>query len=107
MPTSVFLTAINYYPNSADWFTQLRHLDLPIWLDSCYPKSTYGRFDILSAAPAVTLNTSGDTTIIQSGDTAEESKENPFSLLQTYLTNDQSHAEQVPFCGGAIGYFGY
>ena len=107
MPTSVFLTAINYYPNSADWFTQLRHLDLPIWLDSCYPKSTYGRFDILSAAPAVTLNTTGDTTIIQSGDTSEESKENPFSLLQTYLTNDQSYAEQVPFCGGALGYFGY
>jgi len=107
MPTSVFLTAINYYPNSADWFTQLRHLDLPIWLDSCYPQSTYGRFDILSAAPAVTLNTTGDTTLIQSGDASEVSKENPFSLLHAYLIKCQLHGEQIPFYGGVLGYFGY
>jgi para-aminobenzoate synthetase component 1 len=107
MLTSVYLTPIIYYPNSADWFLQIRHLDTPIWLDSGRPQSTYGRFDILSAAPAVTLNTSGELTHIQKGDITQTSNENPFSLLQKYLPTAQAHLEQVPFCGGALGYFGY
>ncbi len=107
MPTRVQLIPITYCANSADWFLQIRHLVMPIWLDSGRPQSTYGRFDILSAAPATTLNTFGELTHIQQGDTANTSTQNPFSLLQTYLPHPQKHLRQVPFCGGALGYFGY
>lgn len=107
MLTSVQLTPISYYSNSADWFLQIRHFDMPIWLDSGRPKSTYGRFDILSAAPAVTLNTIGELTYVQKGEVTQTSNENPFSLLQACLPKVQAHLKQVPFCGGALGYFGY
>lgn len=107
MPIPAQLIPITYYPNSADWFLQIRHLAMPIWLDSGRPQSAYGRFDILSAAPATTLNTFGELTHIQQGNTANTSPQNPFSLLQAYLPQTQVHLEQVPFCGGALGYFGY
>jgi para-aminobenzoate synthetase component 1 len=107
MPISAQLIPIHYYPNSADWFVQIRHLAMPIWLDSGHPQSSYGRFDILSAAPAVSLNTVAGVTYIQQGDLSETSTKNPFDILQTYLPPLQASLEQVPFCGGALGYFGY
>lgn len=107
MPLSAQLIPIHYYPNSADWFVQIRHLAMPIWLDSGHPHSSYGRFDILSAAPAVSLNTVDGVTRIQQGDLSETSTQNPFSVLQSYLPPVQPSLEQVPFCGGALGYFGY
>lgn len=107
MRTSVQLIPIAYYPNSADWFLQIRHLKMPIWLDSGRPQSAYGRFDILSAAPATTLNTFGELTHIWQGNTKTTSTENPFLLLQAHLPQVQAHLEQIPFCGGALGYFGY
>ncbi len=107
MPISAQLIPIHYYPNSADWFVQIRHLAMPIWLDSGHPQSNYGRFDILSAAPAVSLNTVDGITHIQQGDLSETSTQNPFDVLQTYLPPVQASLEQVLFCGGALGYFGY
>lgn len=107
MPVSAQLIPIHYYPNSADWFVQIRHLAMPIWLDSGHPQSSYGRFDILSAAPAVSLNTVDGVTYIQQGGVSETSTQNPFDVLQTYLPAVQESLDQVPFCGGALGYFGY
>lgn len=107
MPVSAQLIPIHYYPNSADWFVQIRHLAMPIWLDSGHPQSSYGRFDILSAAPAVSLNTVDGVTYIQQGGVSETSTQNPFNVFQSYLPAVQESLEQVPFCGGALGYFGY
>lgn len=106
MAAPVQLIPITYHPNSVDWFTLIRQLHNPIWLDSGHPQSDYGRFDILSAAPAVTLNTFGLFTEIGHGDISEISEEDPFSLLRRYLPH-QAHISQVPFCGGALGYFAY
>lgn len=107
MPTPAQLISIPYYPNSADWFLQIRHLAMPIWLDSGRPQSNYGRFDIISAAPALTLNTFGEFTLVATSDNKSTSTDNPFKLLQNYLPHKQPHLEQIPFCGGALGYFGY
>jgi para-aminobenzoate synthetase component I len=107
MHSSVQLIPITYSPDSANWFLCIRHLAMPVWLDSGRPQSSYGRFDILSAAPAVTLSTMDEETHIQDGDTQITSTQNPFSLLQTYLRRSSPPLEQVPFCGGALGYFSY
>lgn len=104
------LTPIFYHPDSANWFHLIRHLPLPVWLDSGRPQSLYGRYDILSAAPAVQLNTFGDLTrITQIDGGSETSLENPFSLLQKQLnqTQHQPRLSELPFTGGALGYFGY
>jgi para-aminobenzoate synthetase component 1 len=107
MSLSAQLIPIHYYPNSADWFVQIRHLAMPIWLDSGHPQSSYGQFDILGAAPAISLNTSGGITCITQDGLSESSHENPFMVLQRHLPPLQTALEQVPFCGGALGYFGY
>lgn len=101
------LTSIPYYPNSADWFIQIRKFNMPIWLDSGHPKSSYGRFDILSAAPASIITTRGYTSTLCGDDIQIKSGENPFAFLRAQLPLNHPGLAEVPFCGGALGYFGY
>lgn len=107
MLPSVQLIPLPYYPDSAVWFLPLRQLPHPVWLDSAYPGSQYGRFDILTAAPAVTFSTRGQMTLILSGDEKSVANANPFHLLQSYLNVRTHPVAQVPFCGGLLGYFSY
>src|SRR5262245_60608896 len=107
MLPSAQLIPLPYYPDSAVWFLQLRQLPRPIWLDSAYPASQYGRFDILSADPAVSFATQGQLTHVQAGADISVASANPFQLLQSYLSIKTSALPQVPFCGGVLGYFGY
>ncbi|RYY75347.1 MAG: aminodeoxychorismate synthase component I [Gammaproteobacteria bacterium] len=107
MSSSVALQPLVYTQDSADWFALIRHLPMPVWLDSGRPASTYGRFDILSAAPDVTLSTYGDLTHIEKNGISESSTQNPFTLLSSHLPITQSPIKEIPFCGGILGYFGY
>jgi para-aminobenzoate synthetase component 1 len=108
MSPSARLTSVSYYPDSSHWFAALRHLSNAIWLDSGRPQSLYGRYDIIAAAPAKVLTTDGQITrIVHADNRTTESTENPFQLLQQHLPALVKVPEEVPFCGGAIGYFGY
>jgi para-aminobenzoate synthetase component 1 len=100
-----------YQRDSVVFFTALKSLPDPIWLDSCQPMSQQGRYDILAAAPHSRVTTRGDiTTIVRHGDTSQ-SPEDPFTLLEQLLPTPCEAAvldgEALPFCGGALGYFGY
>ncbi len=87
-------------------------------LDSGKPASEYGRYDIFVADPVVTLETadpssdpliSSTQTTITQGDQVEVSTDNPFDLLNDLLKQHPvkpTHSE-VPFAGGAMGYFAY
>lgn len=107
MLPSAQLFPLPYYPDSAVWFLQLRQLSHPVWLDSVHPGSQYGRFDILSAAPAVSFSTRGQLTTVTGDAEKSVANANPFQLLQSYLTMKTTPLSQVPFCGGLLGYFGY
>lgn len=101
-----------YQPDSALWFTLVRHLPNALWLDSGRPASSYGRFDIISAAPQQLLTTLGAVTRITEQDgRLRESHADPFVLLHSALALTPSPPEQtrpnLPFIGGALGYFGY
>src|SRR6478609_134070 len=98
MSIAARLTPIPYYANSADWFMQIRKFEMPIWLDSGHPKSIYGRFDIMSAAPATIITTLDKITSVRSHGQSQRSTENPFALLRTYLTRNQPNLVEVPFC---------
>jgi para-aminobenzoate synthetase component 1 len=107
MPTPR-LTAIPYLPDSSHWYRRIRHLPHPVWLDSGYPQSRYGRYDIIAAAPALLLETRADRTQIFQGSTMlAQSTANPFALLQEHLPVASPPALDLPFCGGAIGFFSY
>lgn len=103
------IVPVVYQPDSAHWFAAVRHLPHAIWLDSGHPGSNYGRFDIISAAPQCLLETRGANTSIRYCDgRTEESAQDPFYLLKQLLPTDQPSQDiQLPFIGGALGYFGY
>ncbi len=87
-------------------------------LDSGKPGSEYGRYDTFVADPVITLETADPSsgalktstqTTITTGDQVEVSTENPFDLLNNLLKDHPllpTHAD-VPFAGGAVGYFAY
>ena len=70
-------------------------LTWPVFIDSGYPFSQLGRYDILSANPFETLRFD-----------VNKHTGNPFQDLKKAL-GEQSELSELPFCGGAIGYFGY
>ena len=101
------ISAIPYRSDSADLFEVIADEPWAVFLDSGRPYSNQGRYDIMAARPMATLASRGRTTEIRQWDGASSlSSEDPFDLLRACLAPDGTPSE-LPFCGGAIGYFGY
>lgn len=111
---------ITYHANGTDLFSRFWDLPYACWLDSGKPRSHYGRYDIISALPATRLVTREQTTDIyyhryddhgfsEDVDKIQQASTiDPFQLLQTELDKlTQMNICQLPFSGGAIGYFAY
>lgn len=68
------------------------------------------RYDILVTKPVATLVTRNEVTEIWDGTVSRNSTDDPFELVQrnlnAYLPNTGTHSD-LPFTGGALGYFGY
>ena len=96
-----------YQRDSAGLFEQFADRPWSVFLDSGKPESEQGRYDILTANPSKTLTTRGNITGIRNGEALALSREDPFSLLQQVLGAVTGSLPGIPFCGGAIGYFGY
>jgi para-aminobenzoate synthetase component 1 len=121
------ITALPYYPDSTVIFTALRSLPFSCWLDSGKPKSTSGRYDIMSAAPSQRWISKGGSTEIhhyqyadngsnQQPTTTETSTEAPLALIkkasdQLALVTESDELNKghqaLPFSGGIIAYFSY
>lgn len=86
----------------------LRTLPWAIWLDSGEDGVTAGRYDICMAAPVRTLL--GDLEHAEFRDAQGrllQSTSEPMALLRTQMQERRCDAQELPFCGGAAGYFGY
>src|SRR5688500_10480783 len=100
------LTELPYHQDSARLFESIADLPWAVFLDSGRHEPGQSRYDILSAQPYVLLVTRGHLPDVY-GDTIELSRADPFALLRQALAFDPACGGGVPFCGGAIGYFGY
>lgn len=96
-----------YHPDSALLFATIREMPWAVFLDSSRPFIDQGRYDILAAAPVATLVTQGQYTRIKEQRGSRISKEDPLALLHSLLQPKRAGFPDLPFCGGAIGYFGY
>jgi len=103
----VHIISLPYHQDSAVWFLAIRHLPYPVWLDSGRPQSELGRYDILVADPGLTLTTEGSQTRIQTKTSEEFSSADPFYLLSSYLAIRKDTEADLPFIGGAVGYWAY
>lgn len=99
--------ALPYFQDSSDLFAQLAHKPWSVFLDSGFPYSEQGRYDIFASDPVVTLVTKGEVTHISNKGELSSTTEDPFLLLKHYLKNSFQPIDGLPFNGGAIGYFSY
>ncbi len=81
-----------YQSDASRYYAALADLPWAVWLDS----GGMARFDILAAAPHRTLTL--DEATVRGG---------PFDLLRNAMGERVAPVADVPFAGGALGYWGY
>ncbi|MCQ8105699.1 aminodeoxychorismate synthase component I [Methylomonas sp. SURF-2] len=99
--------ALPYVEDSSLLFAACADQPWAVYLDSAFPLSRQGRFDIMAYDPVCTLQTYGDSTRINQRGAQTVSREDPFALLKTRLGPALPAMDDLPFNGGAIGYFAY
>lgn len=108
MPSQQLISPLPYFPDSADLFSAIASQPWAVFIDSGYPHSDQGRYDIIAAEPIITLVTYGETTQISKNGSVVNSSLDPFDLVkQELLANPYESLPGLPFNGGAIGYFSY
>lgn len=96
-----------------DLFTPLAHQSWSIWLDSGQSNHVDACYDILAWEPLVTLCTCGNKTEIFNTQNKQAiiSEDDPLSLLDSVqkktLSALKPSSHNLPFQGGALGYFSY
>ena len=102
---TVYLEELPYSPDSTGLYEKIRDLKNPVILDSSHPSSLKGRYDILSADPL---------EIISYSDYKSDSYDNILKYFRdievthkSLFSDIQKPSEDIPFCGGAIGYLSY
>lgn len=110
MPLPNQLTVpLPYFTDSAELFSVYANKAWAVFLDSGFPSSNQGRYDIIAADPVCTLVTHGEITEITCNGVTTKSTENPFDLVKQRLRLFPGFKpiDDLPFNGGAIGYFSY
>ena len=105
MSKTVHLDEIPYSPDSCELFERIRDLPRAALLDSSYPHATTGRYDILTAQPWTT-----DLPTLSAGATEPDAIAFFKSLGEfhaEYYAGIQTASQDIPFCGGILGYLGY
>ena len=98
---------LKYEANSADLFARIAHLPWAMWLDSGQPASGRGRFDIMVANPFCTIIADANHTRVSENGQTTQSDQDPFEIIKQQLARFPHDAFELPFEGGALGYFSY
>ena len=99
--------SLPYFADSSALFSLIADQPWSVFLDSGFPHSNQGRYDILATDPVCTLVTQGETTRITRNHVTISSTADPFDLVKAELLPPVDGYEDLPFNGGAIGYFSY
>lgn len=89
---SFYSAPLPYLPDAVRYYAALADLPWAMWLDS----GGMARYDILVAAPHSTLVLDRET-----------GQRDPFILLREALGERAAAIEDIPFAGGAVGYWSY
>ncbi len=98
-----YSSPIPYLEDAAPYFAAVRDWPWAAWLDS----GNIGRFDLIVANPVSTLETQGETTCINKTSSILKSTGDPFDLIRVELGEVLEQLPDIPFAGGALGYWGY
>ena len=101
------LTEIAYRTDSSELFATIARRPWAVFLDSGHPFTRAGRYDILAADPYCVLTTHGDVTTITDRIGVRCSTQDPLVLLREAMGDAAANTTGLPFCGGAMGWYGY
>ena len=105
---AALIAELPYREDSAALFAHIAHEPWAVFLDSGNGRGEDARYDILSCDPFITLTTQNALTEIRERSNARTSEEDAFSLLKDILHRYACPSVgELPFSGGAIGYFSY
>ena len=100
-----------YYSDSSIYFEKIKHLEWPVFLDSCYqkdkPQSKYARFDIVAANPFIKIRAKNGVTTVSDRDGHFQHKQPSLEVLSDLMGQYPKPSSDLPFIGGAIGYCSY
>lgn len=99
-----------YQASPVGWFDRLRQLPWAQLLDSCGCQGKLARYDIMVADPRIRITVSQDSIRIESANAPVElagQTADIFSIIRQHLQDYPVAGGDWPFCGGAMGYFGY
>ena len=103
-----YVTRLPYWPDVRRYYAQIRDLDWPVWLDSGFPQSGGGRYDIITADPFVRLTShAGEVSLTRPDGRVEVTRGDALERLREALGAQLAPIANLPFCGGAIGFLGY
>lgn len=89
-----------YYPNPSHYFQQVNRHKGALLLDSGYPHSQRGRFDIISAQPLAQITP-------EPAESLDSFRQRCQALLAQLPHCQAAQAFELPFTGGLIGYLTY
>jgi para-aminobenzoate synthetase component I len=98
-----YSTPLPYVDDPSAYYAAIADLPWAVWLDS----GGLGHYDILCAQPLATLVTHGTYTEISDAGGTRRSTDDPFDLLRQQLGAPVAAIPNIPFAGGALGYWGY
>jgi len=89
---SFYSVDLTYKNDASHYFASLANLPWAVWLDS----GGMARYDIMTAMPQRTFVLDNEST-----------HDDPFALIRDELGDVVGRIDEVPFAGGALGYWGY
>ncbi|MEF1291155.1 aminodeoxychorismate synthase component 1 [Vibrio sp. M260118] len=110
-PNCLEIKSIPYQPDLAtQHFSSIQNQSWSMLLRSPSRTHVDSRFDVLVSQPIATITTLGETSYVCRRGNKETSNQNPFDLLnrlQAELLPNIDYSGELPFVGGALGYFAY
>ena len=100
----LFDSSLPYRSDAGAYFAAIRDLPWAAWLDS----GGCGRYDVLVAQPVATLSTqNGKTLVCAAGLSEAADDKDPLQLVREQLGEVVASLPNIPFAGGALGYWAY
>ncbi len=100
---SIHLEELPYQTDSTVLFNRLRQLPGAVFLDSAYPFSDAGRYDVMAASPTLSREFDPYSDKADVLEFARELKDQHDAFCGEVF----NPSEDIPFCGGIIGYLSY
>ena len=105
--TRLSFADLPYLEDSALLFDKIADEPWSVFIDSSPASGARGRYDILAARPEICVVTQNRKTKIQTYSQSHTVLEDPFAVLGELLSDTWENTSDLPFTGGAIGFFSY